>query len=245
MLKVSGSELPGGTVEIWWLEAFCRKGSTKRVWNETTIPHQTELVSASTDGKRLQLKSTVGPSVEVRHSLRASKDEVDFRLELKNHSDQPVDVEWLEPCIRVNKFTGRDQKNYPSRCFIFTDRGLTMLDQMPRNEEAVYRGGQVYVPNRISLDDVNPRPISPVRPVNALMGCISADNKYLLATAWDRTQHLFQGVIVCIHNDPHVGGLAPRQTKRLHGKLYIMQNDPEALQRRYRRDFGSPVEFKP
>jgi hypothetical protein len=49
---------------------------------------------------------------------------------------------------------------------------------------------------------VNPRPLSLDRPVNNLIGCFSADGKYLLANAWDKPQELFQGVIVCIHNDP-------------------------------------------
>ena len=59
-----------------------------------------------------------------------------------------------------------------------------------------------------------------------------------MATAWDQTQELFQGVIVCIHNDPRVGGLDPGETKRLRGKLYLLANDPDELLRRYRRDFG-------
>ncbi len=237
VLKVAGAKVPGGAIDIWWLEAFCRRGSTRRRWNETTIPHQTKLLSASPDGKRLRLLSKVEPSVEVGQDLRAGKDEVEFRFELKNQGGQPVDLEWLEPCIRVDRFTGRNQSNYISRCFIFTERGLTMLDQMPRNEEALYRGGQVYVPKEINPDDVNPRPISSVTPANGLIGCFSYDEQYLLATAWDQTQHLFQGVIVCIHSDPHVGGLKPHETKRLRGKLYLMQNDPGALLTRYRKDF--------
>ena len=113
-----------------------------------------------------------------------------------------------------------------------------MLDQLPRNEEALYRGGQVYVPKGINRDDVNPRPISPVTPANGLIGCFSADNRYLLATAWDQTQHLFQGVIVCIHSDPHVGGLKPHETKKLRGKIYFMKNDPAKLLKQYQRDFS-------
>jgi len=34
-----------------------------------------------------------------------------------------------------------------------------------------------------------------------------------------------------------VGGLAPGQTKTLHGKLYLMKNDPDALLARYHKDF--------
>ena len=102
---------------------------------------------------------------------------------------------------------------------------------------AIYKGGQVYVPATVPLSDVNPRPISAIQPVNGLIGCFSADEKSLLATAWSETQELFQGVIVCLHNDPRIGGLQPGETKRLKGKIYILPNDPAKLLRRYQADF--------
>ena len=106
-----------------------------------------------------------------------------------------------------------------------------------RRTRALYRGGQVYVPPGIPLDDVNPRPISPDRPVNTLTGCFSKDRSQILAQAWDHSQELFQGVAVCLHNDPRIGGLRAGETKRLHGKIYVMPNDPPALLARYARDF--------
>ncbi len=237
VLKVAGGELPGSPIEIWWLEAFCRKGSTHRPWNLTTIQHRTELLSADPSGKRLKLISHVGAGVEALEELQARRDEVEFRVTLRNTTAESVDLEWFEPCIHVGRFTGRNQTNYISKCFIFTENGLTRLDELPRNESALYHGGQVYVPKGIDVNDVNPRPISVVTPANGLIGCFSADDQYLLATAWERTQHLFQGVIVCIHSDPHVGGLKAYETKQLRGKIYLMKNDPAALLKRYRHDF--------
>jgi hypothetical protein len=239
MLSVSGPDMPGGKVDIWYLEAFCRSGSTRRDWRQTTIPHKTELVSADKQGKRIKLRTAVEPHVEVVHDIRAGKDEVDFRLTLKNRGDEFVDAQWFQPCMRVDRFTGGNQSNYIYRSFIFTDRGLTRLDKTRRTEEAIYRGGQVYVPKGINPADVNPRPISLDQPVNGLIGCVSADDRYLLAMAWDRTQELFQGVIVCLHNDPRIGGLKAGETKRLHGKIYFMKNDPAALLKRYGREFSN------
>ena len=94
------------------------------------------------------------------------------------------------------------------------------------------------MPEGINLNDVNPRPISLDRPINGLIGCFSADERYLLAMAWDQTQELFQGVIVCLHTDPRVVGLKPGETKKLHGKIYFLPNDPEALRKRYLKDFS-------
>jgi len=237
MLSIVGPDVPGGKVDIWYLEAFCRSGSTHRDWHQTTIPHKTELVSADNHGKRLRLRTVVEPDIEVLHEIRAGRDDVDFRLTLKNNGGQFADVQWFQPCMRVDRFTQRNQTNYIDKSFIFTGRGLTTLDKTRRTEEAVYPGGQVYVPKRINPDDVNPRPISLDQPVNGLIGCFSRDDKYLLAMAWDKTQELFQGVIVCLHNDPRVGGLKPGETKKLRGKVYFMRNDPEALLKRYHRDF--------
>ena len=56
MLRISGPQVPGEYVEIWYLEAFCRSGSTDRKWEETTIPHKTELVSATPQRIRLRTK---------------------------------------------------------------------------------------------------------------------------------------------------------------------------------------------
>jgi hypothetical protein len=236
-LTVTSPELPGGAVEILYLEAFCRSGSTHRDWRQTTLPHRTELVDAAGNGKRVRLRTSVESQVVVRHDIRARRDEVEFRLTLKNKGAAPVDVQWFQPCLRVGGFTGLGQSNYFQRCFIFTRDGLTTLDKTRRTEAALYRGGQVYVPGSVNLEDVNPRPLSPDQPINGLIGCFSADGKYLLATAWDQTQELFQGVIVCIHNDPRAGGLEAGESKKLRGKLYFLKNDPGALLRRYQRDF--------
>lgn len=237
ILTVSGPHLPGGKVEIWYLEAFCRSGSTDRDWRKTVIPHETVKLEADPRGKHLRLRSIVEPGVVVVHEIRASDDEVDFQLTVSNPTSETVDVQWVQPCIRVGTFTGLGQADYMRRCFLYTDRGRVMLDQTRRTEEARYRGGQVYVPAGIDLDDVNPRPLSPDVPVIGLIGCVSADGKLLLATAWDHTQELFQGVIVCIHNDFRIGGMKPGETKKLHGKLYLVPNDPAALLARYQRDF--------
>src|SRR6266850_2288474 len=44
-LRVRGEEVPGQEIEIHYLEAYCRPGSTDRDWRETVIGHETEKVS--------------------------------------------------------------------------------------------------------------------------------------------------------------------------------------------------------
>jgi hypothetical protein len=237
ILTISGDDLPGKKMNILYLEAFCKTGSTNRKWDETTIPHKTELISIEDKDTHIKLRTIVQPEIEVIHDIRASGDEVEFNLVFHNRGDKAVDIDWFQPCIRVDQFTNRKQEDYIARCFIFTDSGLTTLDKTRRTEEALYKGGQIYVPPGINLKDVNPRPISLDKPTNGLIGCFSDDNKYIMATAWDNYQELFQGIFVCIHSDPRIGGLKPGEVKKLKGKLYIVKNDPEKLLRRYMLDF--------
>jgi hypothetical protein len=236
MLRIHGLEIPGGYVEIWYLEAFCKSGSTHRKWDLTTLPHKTELTDPRPH--HIQLRTRVEPSIVIDHVLTTKHDEVDFQMTVRNEGTEFVDVQWFQPCVRLAKFTGANQTNYIEKSFIFTKEGLQLLSKLPRTEDAIYRGGQVYVPEGIPMEDVNPRPISTAKPANDLIGAFSADGKKLFATAWDQTQELFQGVIVCLHNDPRIGGLKPNETRKLHGKVYILDNDPEALLKRYKADFG-------
>jgi hypothetical protein len=236
-LVVSADGLPGGDVRIHYLEAYLRSGSTRRDWLKTMIPHQTRIISSTP--KRIELQCTVEPSVVVDHLIEAGKDDVTFTITAKNAGDRFVDVQWAQPCMRVDKFTGRTQDDYFHRSFIFTAKGLAMMHETKRTDKAIYTPGQVYVPAGIPLDDVNPRPISPEKPVNNLIGCYSKDGKTILATAFDSTQELFQGVAVCLHADFRIGGLQPKEVKTIRGKLYWLPADIPALLHRYEKDFPS------
>ncbi len=240
MLSIRQSEIPGGEVKVWYLEAYCRSGSTKRVWSETTIPHRTEKLEESPDGRSLRLRCRVEGGLEVLHDIRAVPDGVEFDVEARNRGTARVDAVWVQPCIRLGAFTGATQESYVERSFIFVDGRRTFLSHARRTEDAIYRGGQVYVPAGIDRADVNPRPISPDVPSNGLIGCVSGDGRFLLATAWEPYQELFQGVAICLHSDFRLGGIEPGQVKLAKGKIYIVPNDVDDLLTRYRRDFARP-----
>jgi hypothetical protein len=241
ILTVRGAHLPGGAVEILYVEAFCRPGSTRREWKQTVIPHETELVESSPDGRRLRLRSRLEDGVVVDHEIAAGHDEVDFRVVATNPTRVESKAHWAQPCIRVDRYAGvprePSSEAYLPRCFLYVDGRPVRMPTTPWARTAVYTPGQVWCPEGVSRDDVNPRPLSPIVPSNGLIGCISADGRELLATAWEPYQELFQGVIVCLHSDFRIGGLAPGQTKRIRGKLYLMPADLPVLLDRYRRDF--------
>ena len=146
--------------------------------------------------------------------------------------------------MRVDTFTGTTAKDarevYPSyirKCFLMLDGKLTRLPTKPWATEARYVPGQVYAAPDVNRDDVNPRPLSKLVPSASLCGCFSADEKQILAVAWEPYQEIFQGVIACMHNDFRIGGLAANETKTIRGKLYVVPNNTEALLARFKKDF--------
>ena len=252
-LLISGSRLDA-PIKVHYIEAFVGPGSTNQNWVEkSVISHRTTLIARAEDGSSLHLRSQLpvepetGPAsseapIVIEHTISADADEVTFLLTARNRGSKVVDVLWAQPCIRVGEFTGRglkwyEENHYLDACFIFLDGKLTTLDETPRSPDGFYTPGQVYAPGEINRDNLNPRPISPAIPSNGLIGCYSADESMLLATAWSPYQELFQGIATCIHADFRIGGLEPGQTKTIRGKIYIMENDTEELLRRYHSEF--------
>ncbi len=101
--------------------------------------------------------------------------------------------------------------DYAKRCFIFTDQGLTHLDQTqrtqiapkhpdiepddPRNNPPV---AQCYLGSRQEAPDATY--CSPTRHVHPVIGAESIDGKYLVAVAGDSPEFLYQGWMDCVHN---------------------------------------------
>src|SRR5437016_14657282 len=87
-------DFPGGEIQILYLEAYCRPGSTDREWRETVIPHSAEKLEASPDGKLIHLRDTLEGGVVVEHTITTGADEVDFRLVAHNPTDKPSEAHW-------------------------------------------------------------------------------------------------------------------------------------------------------
>jgi hypothetical protein len=237
-------DFPGGELRTLYLEAYCRPGSTDREWRETVIPHTAERLEAGSDGKFIKLRDKLADGVVVEHTISAGRDEVDFRLVAHNPTSKPSEAHWAQPCIRVDKFTGTTNADaralvpmYARKCFLFLDSQLHRLPTEPWADKARYVPGQTYAAKGIDRNDVNPRPLSSLVPSSGLCGCFSADEKQIMAVAWEPYQEIFQGVIACLHSDFRLGGLAPGETKKIRGKIYIVPADVPRLVARYERDF--------
>jgi hypothetical protein len=231
-------EIPGEKLIVNSLEAYCRPGSSDRDWSETVIGHETRLVSADRDGRALELECRLRDGVIVRHKIIAGADEVALQLTAHNPTAIASQADWAQPCIRVGPFTGKSQDDYLPQCFVLVEGKVTRLPTTPWATKARYVPGQVYCPLGVDRGDVNPRPLSPIVPSHGLIGCFSADGRWIMASAWQPYQELFQGVITCVHSDFRLSGLKPGETKQIRGKIYVTRESIESLVRRYERDFA-------
>ena len=245
ILSIYHPQIPGGKIDTWYLEAYCRPGSTDRPWNETTIGHRTELVSINEARTEIKLRCTLEDGVRVDHLIRATRTGVSFDLIAENPTEKVSEAHWAQPCIRVGKFTGHgadrtdDAYAYIKQSFIFQDKD-DIPDFLPTKDwatKARYVPGQVWCPENVNRDDVNPRPLHPSAPHKNIIGCVSGDKKWLMASVWDPYQELFQGVIRCIHSDFRIGGLDPGETKKIRGKMYLLPNDIPALLALHKKEF--------
>ena len=244
-LIIRGSQIPGNEIRINYLEAYCRAGSTDADWvSHTKIKHQTTLISLRADGRQLRLRDSVADGLIVEHTITAHADEVDFQLTAHNPTARRSEAHWAQPCVRLGGFTGfgTDYRqgsldDYLSKCFIFLEGKLTRMPTREWATQARYTPGQVWCPSNVPRTDVNPRPLSPLVPSAGLIGCFSADEQLIFATAWEPYQELFQGVARCLHSDFRLGGLLPGETKTIRGTIYVVPNDVPALLQRYFKDF--------
>ena len=241
---IHGDQIPGKEIRINYLEAYCRADSTDADWGKhTVIKHEPQLVSLSDDQTTLKLRDTVSDGLIVDHTIRASREEVEFQIKAHNPTNQRSEAHWAQPCIRLGDFTGYpnrggDLDDYLPKCFVFLEGTLVRMPNIqPWAKQARYIPGQVWCPKGVPRTDVNPRPLSSLVPSNGLIGCYSGDEKMIFAVAFEPYQELFQGVARCLHSDFRLGGLLPKETKTVKGKIYLMNTDLPKLLKRYKSDF--------
>ena len=243
-LILHDERVPTGKIRINYLEAYCRPNSTDADWHDTTIGHKTDLTNISKNKKNMQLSCTLSDGVIIKHDIRSSEDEVIFEIKAHNPTAKISQAHWAQPCIRLGEFTGfphkgKELNDYLPKCFIFINGKLERMNQIrPWAMNARYTPGQVWCPENVPRTDVNPRPLSSLIPSNSLIGCFSKDEELIFAVAFEPYQELFQGVARCLHSDFRIGGLKPSETKRIKGKIYILENQPKKLLARYEKDFS-------
>lgn len=248
MLTISKEGLPGGAVTVHYIEAFCKSNAHDAEWSDSLIPHETIVVSKSEDRTKLELLSLLDNDVSVEHTITAEEDAIHFFLHARNPTEDYIDLGWAQPCIRVGGFTGTQDPDhsesyeYLGKSFVYVNGKQTRMPTPTWATEARYTPGQVWRAPHVPAKDVNPRPLNPELTSNGLIGCYSADESWILATAWEPYHELFQGVVTCLHSDFHFGGLERRAGKNAVGRIYIFKGDEAELLKKYRKDFPEHAE---
>src|SRR2546423_8062074 len=88
-LLINGPAIPGGSIRINYLEAYCRPNSTDADWvKHTVIHHTSEVLSMSADKKVLRLRDRLADGVVVEHTIMAGAGRSGF-LPLVKQPNQP------------------------------------------------------------------------------------------------------------------------------------------------------------
>ena len=168
------------------------------------------------------------------------------------HRTQPQSLNLCWQLRRAPAFASKPDP-YPQfikRCFIFTQNGVVFLDKTSRRPIPVRQADdmynnppwvQMYVGLWQDVPRTNPKAwadYSPDRYAATVIGAVSRDRKHLAALANDSADTMCQAWHDCMHNNPQWLPVHSPPDKRVWRlKMYVMENDPEALMARVIKDF--------
>ncbi|HSB15868.1 MAG TPA: hypothetical protein VLE22_15530 [Bryobacteraceae bacterium] len=166
--------------------------------------------------------------------------------------------------IRAPAFASKPEAypEFAKRCFIFTEKGRTFLGKttrrnLPNRPEYESMNNPVWAqmytavwsrfPSVLPRWSVNfPTTVwseanSPDRYTAPVIGTVSRDGKYLAALGNGSAETMLQAFHDCLHNNPEwLPPAAPPAQQSWRLKIYVMENDPEALLKRVAKDFPRP-----
>lgn len=185
--------------------------------------------------------------------------EFEARMEVdkENYPDAevPENPTWLNLCWQLRRAPSFASKPEPypefvKRCFIFTPKGMTFLNNTVRKNipcrppDHQYNNPpwvQMYVGTWQKIPEVGPQSwadYSTDRYITTVIGAVSRDKKYLTAIANDSATAMCQAWHDCMHNNPQWLPInAPIMEQRWRLKIYAMDNDAKGLLERVGKDF--------
>lgn len=208
------------------------------------------------DGSMI-LKHTHPEGAEVETTLVPSKGAIDWTVTVTGPNPEAVNaVCSVQGCWQFRRAPGFQSlkgsfvESFVNQCFIFTDRGFTLLKDTSRYPDT----------RRPAEDEKNSPPwvqqympvwrehpgqpeafwgISDEQPTHSLIGIVSRDGKHLAAWACRDSKTLLQGWHDCLHIWPDMSIDYDENTNRTvsHFKMYFMESDLDRLLEQYNKDF--------
>ena len=136
------------------------------------------------------------------------------------------------------------------RCFVFTERGMTFLNDTTRRKIPVRSSDDQYNNPpwvQMYVGDWQTIPVagtnawadySPDRYTTTLIGTVSRDRKYLAALGTDSASSMSQAWHDCMHNNPQwTSADVPPARRVWRMKFYAMANNQQQLLDRFAKDF--------
>ena len=178
-----------------------------------------------------------------------------LKLEKGTAAELPTNPQPLNLCWQLRRAPAFASKPDPypefiTRCFIFSEKGVVFLDKTTRRPIPVrqlddpYNNPpwvQMYVGMWQNVPPTNPKgwaDYSPDRYAATVIGAVSRDRKHLAALANDSADTMCQAWHDCMHNNPQwLPAHSPPDKRVWRLKIYVMENDPEALMARVIKDF--------
>ena len=269
-VRATFADVPGFKCEMWCYESspdFAVWESSEEVRRETF----TLLDCCGLPHGGLEMRHRVGrlPHVLIITTFTAQPGAVEIVAYAKVDCDQYPDARLPDRlpvpnlCCQLARAEGfhRGQHAYSdfiNRCFIFTDKKQTFLDDTVRRA-TLYRplDHPVNNPPIAQLYTGTWRPVprmaknfgaghSPDRFVIPVMGVVSRDGKYLAAMANDSAGLMWQAYFHCVHNNPRwLPADEPSARQQWRMKVYVLKNDADDdLLARVARDFPQAVRLR-
>lgn len=247
--------IPDFECDVWCYESeFDNKGR-----GEAEAQPDDSMILTHTRGPTT-VKTHIVPGIIPASDAGSAVAYVDFFITVSGKTkDDIMALTTVNPCWQMKRapgFRSEDDyvKDFANQCFMFTEKGLTMLSETTR-----------FPDTRKPLDDrvntppwvqnyppvwlrhpgqrPNSRGIGVDRPIYTLAGEISRDGKYLVAMGCRRGSRVGQVWHDCLHLSPDLRDEYDEAANELRARwrMYFMGNDPDRLLRMYLADIKPPV----
>jgi hypothetical protein len=191
--------------------------------------------NASQSPKKLTADCTTPGKGRFTVDLTAEKDYVDINLSLQNGMSAPAGpIDWPFCMIALESPTLRNPEH--DRIMIFDGKNLRSFRDV-NGKAGIFivkvAGGQGFIPVvHQSLSK------SPVEAQESVVIVKDQAGRHTAALGFEQSYSSL-GCIgnMCFHMDPFLGTLKPGETKKIHGRLYLIEGNAQDAFERYRRDF--------